>query len=120
MMFLKILKSKLHHARVTDTKLEYSGSIAIDTDLMEAVGILPYEFVLIADLDNGNRLETYVVPAKAGSGDIVVMGAAAKLIEPNDIIIILSFAYCTLEEAGKLKPKVVVLNRNNKIEKRIS
>lgn len=119
-MFLKILKSKLHHARVTDTKLEYSGSIAIDTDLMEAVGILPYEFVMIADLTNGNRLETYAVPAKAGSGSVVVMGAAAKLVDPNDIIIIFGFAYCTPEEAGKFKPKIVVLNKNNKIEKRIS
>jgi len=80
-MFVKILKSKLHRARVTETKLHYPGSIAIDSALMEAAGILPYESVLIADLNNGNRLETYVVPAQAGSGQIVVLGAAAQLIQ---------------------------------------
>ncbi|MHC4331683.1 MAG: aspartate 1-decarboxylase, partial [Planctomycetota bacterium] len=67
-MFVKILKSKLHRARVTETKLHYPGSIEIDSALMEAVGILPYESVLVADLNNGSRLETYAVPAESGSG----------------------------------------------------
>jgi aspartate 1-decarboxylase len=116
-MFVKILKSKLHRARVTETKLHYPGSIAIDSSLMEAAGILPYESVLIADLDNGNRLETYVVPAEAGSGQIVILGAAARLIRPKDIVIILSFALLTPEEAKEFKPTVVVLDENNNITK---
>ena len=115
-MFVKILKGKLHRATVTDTKLHYPGSIAIDSMLMEAAGILPYESVLIADLDNGNRLETYVVAAEADSGQVVILGAAAHLIKPKDLIIILSFGYYTPEEAAKIKPKVVVLDENNKIK----
>jgi aspartate 1-decarboxylase len=116
-MFVKILKSKLHRARVTETKLHYPGSIAIDSALMEAAGILPYESVLIADLNNGNRLETYVVPAEAGSKQIVVLGAAAQLIEPKDIVIILAFGFLTPEEAGQFKPKIAVLDENNNITK---
>ncbi len=116
-MFVKILKSKLHRARVTETKLHYPGSIAIDSALMEAVGILPYESVLIADLNNGNRLETYVVPAEAGSGQIVILGAAAQLIQKKDIVIILSFGYLTPEEAKESRPKIAVLDENNKIIK---
>ncbi len=114
-MFVKILKSKLHRARVTETRIHYPGSIGIDSELMEAAGILPYELVLIADLDNGNRLETYVVPAEAGSGEISILGAAAQLIEVGDIVIIMSFAYLTPEEARDFKPKVVVLDEKNNI-----
>jgi aspartate 1-decarboxylase len=116
-MFIKILKSKLHRGRVTEAKLHYPGSIAIDSALMEAAGILPYESVLVADVNNGNRLETYVVPAEAGSGQIVVLGAAAQLIKPKDIVIILGFGYLTPDEAGDFKPKVVVLDEDNKIVK---
>lgn len=115
-MFVKILKSKLHRATVTDTKLHYPGSIEIDSTLMKAADILPYESVLVADLNNGNRLETYAVPAEADSGQIVILGAAAQLIKPKDIIIIFSFGFFTPEEAKKLKPKVVVLDENNKIK----
>jgi aspartate 1-decarboxylase len=114
-MFVKILKSKLHRARVTKAKLHYPGSIAIDSALMEAAGILPYESVLIADLNNGNRLETYAVPAQAGSRQIEVLGAAAQLIKPKDIVIILSFGFFTPEEAEEFKPKIVVLDENNNI-----
>ena len=114
-MFVKILKSKLHRARVTESKLHYPGSIGIDSALMEAAGILPYESVLIADLNNGNRLETYVVPAEAGSGKISILGAAAQLIEPKDIVIIMSFAFLTPDEAREFKPKVAVLDENNNI-----
>ena len=114
-MFVKILKSKLHRARVTETKLHYPGSIAIDSELMEAAGILPYESVLIADLNNGNRLETYAVPAQAGSRQIVILGAAAQLIKSKDIVIILSFGFLTPEEAKEFKPKTVVLDENNNI-----
>jgi aspartate 1-decarboxylase len=113
---MKMLKSKLHHATVTDTKLDYPGSIQIDSMLMDAVGILPYESVLVADLNNGNRFETYVVPAKAGSGKVVILGAAALLAKPKDIVIILNFGLFTPDEAKKLKPKIVVLDENNRIK----
>lgn len=114
-MFVKMLKSKLHRATVTDAKLDYPGSIAIDSALMESAGILAYESVLIADLNNGNRFETYVVPAESNSGQIVVLGAAANLVKPRDCVIILGFAYCTPEETRKLKPKVIILDKNNRI-----
>ena len=115
-MLVKILKSKLHRATVADTKLHYSGSIEIDSALMEAGGILLYESVLVADLNNGNRLETYVVPAEADSGQVVILGAAAKLIAPKDIVIIFSFGFFTAEEAKEFEPKVIVLDENNKIK----
>ena len=118
-MFVKLLKGKLHRATVTDAKLHYPGSIEIDSTLMEASGILPYESVLVADLNNGNRLETYAVPAEADSGKVVILGPAAQLIKPKDIVIILSFGFFTPEEARDFKPKVVVLDESNKIKKQI-
>ena len=118
-MFVKILKGKLHRATVTDSKLHYVGSIYIDSVLMEAAGILPYECVLIADINNGNRLETYAVPAEANSGKIEILGAAAQLVKTGDLIIIFSFAYCSPEEAKELKPRVVILDENNKIKESI-
>ena len=114
-MLVKMLKSKLHRGRVSDTKLHYAGSIAIDSDLMDAVGLLPYESVIVADLTNGNRFETYVVTAEAGSGDIVIMGAAARLANKGDIVIIFSFALLDSQQAVEHKPRVVVLDENNKI-----
>lgn len=116
-MLIKVLKSKLHRGRITEAKLHYPGSIEIDENLMWAAGIAPYEAVTVADLNNGNRLETYVVPGEPGSGRIVVLGAAAQLIKPKDIVIIFSFALCTPDEAGELVPKVVVLDENNRIVK---
>ena len=115
-MFVKILKSKLHRATVTETKLHYPGSVAIDSALMEAAGILPYESVLVADLNNGSRLETYAVGAEAHSGQVAILGAAARLINPKDIIIIFSFGFYAPEEAKKLKPKIIYLDENNKIK----
>jgi len=115
-MFLKLLKGKLHRATVTEVKSDYPGSIQIDSTLMEAAGILPYESVLVADLNNGNRFETYVVPAKADSGRVVILGAAALLAKPKDIVIILNFGLFTPDEAKKLKPKIVLLDENNRIK----
>ena len=117
-MLLKMLKSKLHRARVTQTRLNYPGSILIDSALMKKAGILPYEGVLIADLNNGNRVETYAVPAKAGSRDIIVLGAAARQVKKNHVVIIFTFCYCTPAEAGKMKPKVILLSKHNKIIKK--
>ncbi len=116
-MLIKVLKSKLHRARVTDSKLHYPGSIEIDENLMWAAGIVPYEAVAVADVNNGNRLETYAVPGEPGSGRIVVLGAAAQLIKPKDVIIIFSYALCTPDEASVLVPRVVVLDENNRVVK---
>jgi aspartate 1-decarboxylase len=116
-MLIKVLKSKLHRARVTEAKLHYPGSIAVDEGLMRAVGLAPYEAVLVADLDTGNRIETYVVPAEAGSGDVVILGAAALLVKKGDIVIIMGFGYCTPEEAARIAPQVAVLDENNRIVK---
>ena len=115
-MLVKLLKSKLHNATITETKLHYPGSIAIDSALMEAVHILPYESVLVADLNNGNRLETYVVPAEANTGQIIVLGAAAQLVSIGDRVIIMGFGFFTPEQARGFKPKVAVLDENNKIK----
>lgn len=114
-MFVKVLKSKLHRATVTDAKLDYPGSLAIDSDLMQAADIAPYESILLADLTNGARLETYAVAADPGSGKIEILGAAAKLIKPKDLVIIFSFTYLTAEDVFKHKPKLLVLDENNKI-----
>ena len=116
-MFIKALKSKIHAATVTGTKLHYPGSLAVDSELMSAAGILPYEAVLMADVTNGSRAETYVIPAEAGSGTIEVLGAAARLFNPGDTIIIINFGYYTPEEAKNLKPKVIIVDENNKIKK---
>jgi aspartate 1-decarboxylase len=115
-MFIKLLKSKLHCATVTETKLRYPGSIAIDAALMKAANILPYEVVLISDLNNGNRLQTYAIPTDANSGKIVVLGPAAKLVKAKDTIIIFSFGYYSTAQARKVKPKIVLLGKNNKIK----
>jgi len=118
-MLIKVLKSKIHRATVTDSLADYPGSIGIDSALMEACGIFPYESVLVADVTNGNRLETYVVPEKRGSGKISILGAAARLMEKGDIVIIMNFAYMTQDEAKNHKPKVIVANEKNGIKETI-
>jgi len=119
-MFVKFLKSKLHNATVTSARVDYPGSIAIDADLMEAADIAPYESVLVADVSNASRLETYAIPAPAGSGRIEILGAAAKLIKKSDRVIIFSFAWYPPDEAEKKKPRIIVLDQNNKIVDRNS
>lgn len=115
-MLVKLLKSKLHNATVTGVKLHYPGSLAVDRSLMEAADLLPYEAVIVADVTRGSRVQTYVIPARAGSGKIEVLGAAAQLIRPKDIVIILNFAFYTPDEAKKHKPKIIILGKNNKIK----
>ena len=112
---LNILKSKIHRALVTGANIEYMGSICIDIELMEQAGILPYEKVLVASLDSGERLETYVIESKRGSGEICLNGAAARKIVKGDRVIILSFAFMDEEEASKHKPKIIYVNGKNKI-----
>lgn len=115
-MFVKALKAKIHRATVTGSQLEYPGSIAVDTDLLEAAGIKVYEEVLLANVNNGERVETYVVPAPAGSGKVEILGAAARRFQPKDIIIIINFGYFTPEELELHKPTVVIPDGDNKIK----
>ena len=114
-MLLRLLKSKLHLAAVTQTALHYHGSITIDRDLMDAVGLLPYEQLLVANGSNGARGETYVLEGERGSGAMQMNGALARLAHPGDRIIVMSFAYATPEEARTLRPRVAILNEKNKI-----
>lgn len=113
-MFIKILKSKIHKAVVTEARLDYQGSIAIDSALMDAAGLVPYEAVWVADLTNGNRIQTYVVPAPANSGSVEILGPAAKRISKSDTVIIMAFAYCSPEHADKLRPQVVIVDQQNR------
>lgn len=113
-MRLRMLKSKIHRARITDTNIDYTGSITIDRDLLDAAGIFPYEQVLVADLNNGTRHETYVVPGERGSGVVSVMGAAARLVTTGDRAIIMAYAELDAEEAASHKPKIIVVDENNR------
>lgn len=114
-MQVRILKSKLHLATVTTTELHYHGSITIPEDLMEAVGMLPFEQVLVANCNTGQRGETYILVGPRGDGQIQLNGAMARLAQRGDRIIVLAFADCTPEEARKFKPQVAILNEKNEI-----
>ena len=109
------LKSKIHKAVVTQAALDYVGSITVDEALMEACGIIEYEKVQVADVDNGNRLETYVIAGERGSGVICLNGAAARLVNEGDKVIIMSYAQMTPEEFAENPPKVVFVNKKNEI-----
>lgn len=106
-MLLEILKSKIHRVTVTEANLNYIGSITIDVNLMEAAGLYEGEKVEVANVTNGNRLETYAIPGERGSGKICLNGAAAHLFNVGDIAIIMAYALMTPEEAKTFKPKVV-------------
>ncbi|TLS53125.1 aspartate 1-decarboxylase [Paenibacillus antri] len=114
-MFRTMMKSKLHRAVVTEANLNYVGSITIDEDLMDAVDILANEKVQIVNNMNGARLETYVIPGRRGEGTICLNGAAARLVQPGDVVIIISYAMMTEEQARSYKPKVAILDSNNNI-----
>lgn len=111
-----MMKSKIHRATVTAANLNYVGSITIDSELLEAADILPQEKVQVVNNNNGARFETYVIAGERGSGIICVNGAAARLVQPGDIVIIISYGLFTDEEARKLQPKVILVDENNKIK----
>src|SRR3954469_23371671 len=115
----KLLKAKIHHAGVSQTDLNYHGSITIDTDLLRATGLLPNEQVLVADCDNGNRFETYIIPGPAGSGVIGVNGAAARLTAVGNRVLVLAFVSAAPEEVEKHVAKIIVCDKGNKISERI-
>jgi aspartate 1-decarboxylase len=111
-----MLKGKIHKATVTQAELNYMGSITIDKTLMEASKIIENEKVQIVDVNNGERFETYVIPGKRDSGVICVNGAAARLVQPGDKVIIIAYAQMEEEEAKKYKPAVVFVNEDNTIK----
>lgn len=106
-MFVEVLKSKIHCVHVTDANLNYMGSITIDEDLMDAAGIIEGEHVHVVDNNNGERIETYVIKGLRGSGQICLNGAAARKVLVDDIVIIMSYATMTLEEAKQFHPQII-------------
>lgn len=114
-MQLELLKCKIHRATVTDANLNYQGSITIARDLMDAAGLLPYEKVSVLDVNNGSRLDTYVIEGPAKSGVVCLNGAAARLVQPGDLVIIVAYATMSPEEAKTWQPTVVHVNEKNEI-----
>jgi aspartate 1-decarboxylase len=108
-----MMKSKIHRATVTEANLNYVGSITIDQNLMDAVDLLPNEHVHVVNNNNGARLETYVIPGARGSGVVCLNGAAARLVHPGDVVIIISYGMVNDDEARKHKPKVALLGPGN-------
>jgi aspartate 1-decarboxylase len=114
-MNITLLKAKIHRAVVKQADLDYVGSITIDSELLEQSGIMEYEKVEIADIDNGNRFETYTIAGEAGSGVICLNGAAAHLVNIGDKIIIMAYAQLTPDEARDHKPTVLFVDEDNRI-----
>lgn len=114
-MYITILKSKLHRVTVTQAELNYVGSITIDKALMKAAGLLENEKVQVVDIDNGARLETYVIAGERGSGCICLNGAAARCVQVGDKVIIMSYAHMTAEEAAVHHPNIVFVDDKNEI-----
>ena len=114
-MLIEIFKSKIHRVRVTESDLNYIGSITIDEDLMDAADIMINEQVAVVDINNGARLETYAIPGPRGSGVICLNGAAARLVQPGDKVIIITYAVVDNQEAKTWKPTVAFLNDANQI-----
>ncbi|MEG6617212.1 aspartate 1-decarboxylase [Peptococcaceae bacterium 1198_IL3148] len=119
-MLLTLFKSKIHRATVTEANLNYMGSITVDRELLKAAGILVHERVQVVNLNNGSRLETYVIPGEAHSGVVCLNGAAARLAQPGDKVIIISYALMEKKEAEEFRPQVVMVDDNNQIVKVIS
>ncbi len=113
-MFVTMFKSKIHRATVTEANINYMGSITIDRELMETADILPNEKVQVVNINNGARLETYAIPGDGGTGTVCLNGAAARLVQPGDCVIIISYAVMTREEAASYSPTVVLVDGRNR------
>jgi aspartate 1-decarboxylase len=113
-MLVHLLRTKLLRAEVTGSRLDYEGSLAIDEELMNLVGMLPYERILVGNISNGHRFETYAIPAPAGSREVCLNGATARLGKPGDLLVIMTFAEMTPEEAAKWQPQTVTLGDQNR------
>jgi len=118
-MFRHMMNGKIHRATVTEANLDYVGSITIDEDLLDAVGMIPNEKVQIVNNNNGARLETYIIPGERGSGVVCLNGAAARLVQKGDIVIIISYALVSEEKLASHKPKVAIMGENNQIKELI-
>ncbi|MDQ1148875.1 MULTISPECIES: aspartate 1-decarboxylase [Sphingobacterium] len=116
-MVIEVMKSKIHRVKVTQAELNYVGSITIDEDLMDAANIIANEKVQIVNNNNGARFETYVIPGQRGSGTICLNGAAARLVQVGDIVIIISYATMDFEEAKQFQPSLVFPDDNNHLIK---
>lgn len=114
-MFRTMMKSKIHRATVTQADLDYVGSVTVDRDLMEAADLLEGEQVAIVDITNGARLETYVIPGEPGSGVLGINGAAAHLVHPGDLVILISYAQMDEAELRRYRPRVVFVDGRNRI-----
>jgi aspartate 1-decarboxylase len=114
-MLITLLKSKIHCARVTEANLNYMGSITIDEDLMDAAGMMEGEQVHIVNNNNGERFVTYIIKGERGKGQICLNGAAARLVQPDDVVIIMAYAQMTPEEARKFRPTVIFPKAGNKL-----
>ncbi len=119
LLFRTLMNAKIHRARVTEANLNYVGSITIDEDLMDAVGICANEKVAIVNNNNGARFETYVIPGPRGSGVICLNGAAARLVQPDDIVIIISYALVPEDKIAEHKPKVAIMNEKDNTIKQL-
>lgn len=116
-MTITMLKAKIHRATVTQAELNYVGSITVDMDLLEQAGILEYEKVQIVDVNNGSRFETYTIAGERGSGVMCLNGAAARMVQTGDKIILMAYAQVMLEEASELRPTVLFVDEKNKVTK---
>jgi aspartate 1-decarboxylase len=114
-MQVHLLKSKIHRATVTDASLNYEGSMTIAADFMEKTGLMPFERILVSNLANGERFETYAIPGEWGKGSIILNGATAHLGKPGDLLTIMSYALLDEREAKNWRPKVIVLGPGNAI-----
>ncbi|MEY2192250.1 aspartate 1-decarboxylase [Neobacillus sp. C211] len=119
-MFRNMMNGKIHRATVTEANLNYVGSITIDEDLLDAVGMIANEKVQIVNNNNGARLETYIIPGERGSGVICLNGAAARLVQKGDIVIIISYALIAEEKVAAHKPKVAIMDEDNRIKELIN
>lgn len=115
-MYRKILRSKIHRAAITDSNLEYEGSITIDKDLMTRAKMVEYELVQVVNINNGARFETYIIEGAAGSGQIQLNGAAARLAHPGDKIIIMSYVMVNDEDLSDWHPTIVLVDDNNQVK----
>ena len=116
-MNIEILKSKIHRVKVTGADLDYIGSITIDKDLMDAANIIQGEKIQIVNNNNGERLETYVIPGSSGSGEITVNGAAARKVNIGDVLILITYATMSFQEAKNFKPSIIFPNEENNLLK---
>jgi aspartate 1-decarboxylase len=114
-MTIEVLKSKIHRCTVTEANLNYVGSCTIDEDLMDAANMIEFEKIQIVNANNGERLETYIIKGKRGSGVICMNGPAARLVMSGDIVVIMSYARLTFEEAKSFKPTVIFPTADNKL-----